>query len=58
MILVTGATGFIGSHLIRFLINNYKDYKIYNFDMLTYAGNLKNLSDIENHHNYNFLKID
>tara|TARA_B100000989_G_C19526610_1_gene467235 strand:- start:120 stop:1115 length:996 start_codon:yes stop_codon:yes gene_type:complete len=57
-ILISGGAGFIGSHLIRFLINNYKDYKIYNFDMLTYAGNLKNLSDIENHHNYNFLKID
>ena len=47
-ILVTAQAGFIGSHLVRLLVNKYPDYHIYNMDVLTYAGNLKDLKDIEN----------
>ena len=46
-ILITGGAGFIGSHLVRHLVNKYSDYLIINFDSLTYAGNLYNLQDID-----------
>ncbi len=57
-ILITGGAGFIGSHVIRLFVNKYPDYKIYNLDALTYAGNLENLKDIEEAVNYTFLKAD
>jgi dTDP-glucose 4,6-dehydratase len=57
-ILVTGGAGFIGSHLIRLLVNKYSEYHIINMDVLTYAGNLENLKDIEDKENYTFVKCD
>ena len=57
-ILITGGAGFIGSHVVRRFVNSYPNYRIINLDMLTYAGNLANLADIENRPNYLFIKAD
>ncbi len=57
-ILITGGAGFIGSHVVRLFVNKYPNYTIVNLDKLTYAGNLENLTDIENADNYTFVKGD
>ncbi len=57
-ILITGGAGFIGSHLVRLMVNKYPDYRIINLDKLTYAGNLANLKDIEDKSNYCFVRMD
>jgi dTDP-glucose 4,6-dehydratase len=57
-ILITGGAGFIGSHVVRLFVTKYPEYQIFNLDKLTYAGNLANLTDIENQPNYTFVKGD
>ncbi len=57
-ILITGGAGFIGSHVVRLFVNKYPSYNIINLDLLTYAGNLENLKDVENNENYFFEKGD
>jgi dTDP-glucose 4,6-dehydratase len=57
-ILITGGAGFIGSHVVRLFVTKYPQYQIVNLDKLTYAGNLANLTDIENAPNYTFVKGD
>ena len=57
-ILVTGGCGFIGSNFIRHMLNVYPNIHIYNFDKLTYAGNLDNLIDLENNSNYTLVRGD
>lgn len=57
--LVTGGCGFIGSNYIHYIFNKYgDDITVINVDKLTYAGNLKNLKDIEDRENYIFYKVD
>lgn len=56
--MITGGAGFIGSHVVRLFVNKYPDCRIINFDLLTYAGNLENLHDVENRPNYVFVKGD
>lgn len=55
---MTGGAGFIGSNFVKFLLSNHEDYCIFNLDALTYAGNLKNLSDIEKDKRHYFIKGD
>ena len=57
-ILITGGAGFIGSHLVKHFTLKYPNYKIINFDILSYASDLSRLNTIENNKNYNFIKGD
>ncbi|EHQ25394.1 dTDP-glucose 4,6-dehydratase [Mucilaginibacter paludis] len=57
-IIITGGAGFIGSHVVRRFVTQYPEYQIINLDKLTYAGNLANLSDIDQLPNYRFVKGD
>jgi dTDP-glucose 4,6-dehydratase len=57
-VLITGGAGFIGSNFIRYILSKLDDLFIVNLDKLTYAGNLENLVDVENHQNYFFVKGD
>ena len=55
---VTGGAGFIGSNFIRFSLANHPEDEIVNFDALTYSGNLENLTEVEKHPQYTFVKGD
>ncbi|MFK5937193.1 MAG: dTDP-glucose 4,6-dehydratase [Sulfurimonas sp.] len=55
-ILITGGAGFIGSNFIPYFMNNHPEYNIVNLDLLTYAGNLHNLKEIDNNPKYKFIK--
>lgn len=54
---ITGGAGFIGSALVRFLINE-TNHKVINYDKLTYAGNLQSLNSVEKSDRYVFIKGD
>lgn len=57
-ILVTGGAGFIGSNFIAFLLETSPGIKVYNLDLLTYAGNLENTSSFSDNPNYTFIEGD
>ncbi|OPX43570.1 dTDP-glucose 4,6-dehydratase 2 [Ruminiclostridium hungatei] len=57
-LLVTGGAGFIGSNFVKMMLKKHPDYKIINVDVLTYAGNICNLREVEGAHNYKFIKAD
>lgn len=57
-ILVTGCAGFIGSNFVPYFLEKYKNYTLVNLDLLTYAGDLKNLKECENNPRYKFIKGD
>lgn len=57
-VLVTGGAGFIGSNFIRHLLQSRPECEIFNFDKLTYAGNLENLADVEDNPRYHFVRGD
>ena len=55
-LLVTGGAGFIGSNFVRHILGTYRDYKVINLDLLTYAGNIHNLDDLKDNPNHLFVK--
>ena len=57
-ILVTGGAGFIGANFVPYFIENNPDYHLVNLDLLTYAGNLDNVKEVENHPRYTFIQGD
>jgi dTDP-glucose 4,6-dehydratase len=57
-ILVTGCAGFIGSNFVPYFLEKYEEYNIINLDLLTYAGNLENLKEVEDNPRYKFIKGD
>ncbi len=57
-VLITGGAGFIGSHLVKYFVQNYPNFHITNIDALTYASNYEFINELEQFQNYNFKKID
>jgi dTDP-glucose 4,6-dehydratase len=58
VLLVTGGAGFIGSNFIKYSLKTNNDFILVNYDKLTYAGNLNNLKEIDEHPRYFFVKGD
>ena len=57
-ILVTGCAGFIGSNFVPYFLEKYPDYHLVNLDLLTYAGDVENLSEVEDNERYTFVQGD
>ncbi len=57
-LLITGGAGFIGANFVRYILERYPDYRIWNLDKLTYAGNLENLAGLEHESRHNFVHGD
>ena len=57
-LLVTGGAGFIGSNFIRYWLAKHPEDRIVNLDVLTYAGNLENLTEVEDEPGYRFVRGD
>ena len=57
-ILVTGGAGFIGSNFVHYILDKYSSYNLFVFDKLTYAGNLDNLSEVQDNPRYVFVNGD
>ena len=57
-LLVTGGAGFIGSSFVRYVLRTRKDMEVVNFDLLTYAGNLRNVVEVANDARYRFVRGD
>ena len=57
-VLVTGGAGFIGSNFVKYMVEKYPMYKVYNLDALTYAGNLTTCREVEARSNYQFIYGD
>jgi dTDP-glucose 4,6-dehydratase len=57
-ILVTGGAGFIGSNFVPYFLSKYSDYRLINIDLLTYAGDIENLKEVEHDSRYHFIKGD
>lgn len=57
-ILVTGGAGFIGANFVPYFVNKYPDYKIINLDKLTYAGDVRNLKEVEDNPRYELIQGD
>ena len=57
-ILLTGCAGFIGSNFVSYFLDKYEEYNVINLDLLTYAGSLENLKDVDSNSRYKFIKGD
>ena len=57
-VLVTGGAGFIGANFVKYMVDKYPTYEVFNLDALTYAGNLKTCQDVEEKPNYHFIQGD
>lgn len=57
-VLITGGAGFIGSNFIQYYLNKHPERRVLNLDKLTYAGDLRNLSQVESHPHYSFIQGD
>lgn len=57
-VLVTGGAGFVGNNFLRYMLQRYPLYHFYNLDVLTYSGNIRNLTDLTEYNNYTFIQAN